>query len=194
MTQKLRLTILVAFAALVAAPAAAQERAQGPRVGIGASLSSLELGSVVSGGLAPMQIYVPIFLSPNLRVEPQLGLIAANGDGADFHQLDLGAGVLFGFVNAPQFNGYVGPRLVLSFVGDEQNFGGGLRRDTSGINLGLLGVVGGEWFPSPRFSLGVEGQLGLTFVGDRNVDDAPDIEGGSVLRTGALLFFRTYLF
>jgi hypothetical protein len=179
-------TLLPLLLAAALAPAAASaQREAGRRVGLGVGIESLNGGT----------IYVPINVGPSLRVEPQVGLLAFEGDpGDDFSRIDLGVGFLFRMPVSPAVQSYVGPRLVLSFVSDEENVGGGEFQDASGIDVRVVGALGGEYYPHPAFSFGVEAQLGFTAVGDRETDAGLEDSGGTSIHTGAVLFFRVFLF
>lgn len=187
---------LAALALSLAAPAAAQ---QGPRGGIGIALSNFDVGSLLTGGSLPAaQIYVPINVSPGIRIEPQLGILKLEDDvdpSQDMSVFTVGVGLLFMKHVGQQTIAYVGPRIALSRVSQPVNdpFGPGTL-DATGTDFRLAGVVGGEYLFSPHFSIGAEAQLAYTSVGDRDAGSGVNIPGGSSFATSALVFFRTYLF
>jgi hypothetical protein len=60
-------------------------------------------------------------------------------------------------------------------------------------------VLGGEYLPSPWFSIGFEGQLAFAKLGDIDVTGGSSpgtttVKGGSATSTNALVFLRVYLF
>jgi hypothetical protein len=177
------LASLALSAILLAPPAAAQQPSR--RVGLGVGIESLDGGT----------IYVPIEVGPSLRIEPQLGFFSFDGErGEDFSETELGVGILFRLGGPPAVRAYVGPRLVVSFVSEDVVVGGQLD-ERSGTDLRIVGALGGEYFPHPAFSFGVEGQLGVTLVGDLDTDAGPGSDpGGTALHTGAVLFMRIFLF
>lgn len=181
----------VALALAAASPALAQQqRAGGTRIGVGVGLSSLDAAALLSGGAT--QVYVPLDLG-NIRIEPQIGILRLGQDGGgDQSQIDLGAGLLLVQPMGQSFRSTMGGRAVLSFVSQEVDVGVGFA-DASGTNLKVMGVAGGEYLFGDRFSIGAEAQLGLTFVGDQDIDGGGQIQGGTVFATGAVVFFRAYI-
>lgn len=195
MKTTLRLAVLCVALSL-ASPAAAQEAT--PRGGIGIALSNLDVGSLFTGGFPAAQIYVPIVISPGLRIEPELGVLKLEDDqdpSQDVSVYTLGVGLLFTRHVGEDVLAYVGPRLAISRVSQPVNdpFGPG-SVDAVGTDLRLAAAIGGEYFFSSRFSLGAEAQLAFMAVGDRDVSGVGTIEGGSSLATHALAFFRAYVF
>jgi hypothetical protein len=198
----------VALAALaLAAPAAAQQgQARPPRVGIGVGLPAGEFWTAAQlagsslpapGGLAPA-IYVPINVTPGLRIEPQIGYAgwsvdAGGGEGSLF---GLGVGAFWVKPLAQQVQLYAGPRLVLQWA--SETGGGPTPQKREGNDLILAGALGGEFVPHPRFAVGAEASLGLVWVGDREVTEPgqPTTEdpGGSATLMQGTLFVRVYLF
>ncbi len=195
MKTTLRLTAL-GIALSLAAPAAGQQQA--PRGGIGIALSNLDVGSLFTGGFPAAQIYVPIVISPGLRIEPALGVLKLEDDqdpSQDVSVYTLGVGLLFTRRVSEEVLAYAGPRLAVSRVSQPVNDPfGPASVDAVGTDLRLAGVIGGEYFFSPRFSLGAEAQLAFMAVGDRDVAGAGTIQGGSSVATHALVFFRAYIF
>lgn len=195
MKTTLRLAAL-SLALSLAAPAAAQ---QDPRGGIGIALSSLDFGSLFTGRSLPAaQVYVPINISPGLRIEPQVGFLRLEDDAdpnADTSVFTLGIGLLFMKHVTPQTIAYLGPRIAVSRTSQSVNdpLGPGTI-DATGTDFRIAGAVGGEYLFSPSFSIGAEAQLGYTAIGDLDAGAAGDIPGGSTFGTAALVFFRTYLF
>lgn len=197
MKKTFRLAAALAAIAL-AVPAAAQESSSG-KVGIGVGLPTSELGALFTDGDAslPAQIYVPINLLPNLRLEPQIGVLSVNrDDNYDLSIWSIGAGVFYMMPLGQQAQLYVGPRLVLSFYDRKDYDGPTLDRETEGTDLYLAAALGGELQPHPRISVGAEAQLGYFNIGDRDVT-RPGVSytepGGSSIQTQGVIFVRVYL-
>lgn len=191
-------TLAAAIAALtLAAPAAAQQAARGdPRLGIGVALSNFDVATLFTGSGAA-QIYVPINLTPTLRLEPHFGYVSVEDDADptnDFSSLTIGIGALFTSQVAPQVLAYVGPRLSLSFASETVGVGGGATTDADRTDFRIAAAFGGEYQFSPRFSIGAEGQLGYLAIGDTDLGPLGEEPGGSSVQTSALVFFRVYMF
>lgn len=202
MNRIIRVTALAAALA-AAAPASAQQGAAKPRVGLGVGLPAAEFAPVfaagVTGGALAPQLYVPINVSPVLRIEPQVGLLTSHDDqtGDEISFKSLGAGVFYVAPLGGPLNMYVGGRLVLSFFEEKNVGGGGAVTKTTGTDWYIAAAGGGEYSVHPRFSVGVEGQLGYTAIGDRDVTTPVGTQtqqGGSSWMTQGLLFARVYLF
>ncbi len=199
MKTMLRLAAVVAAVAL-AVPAAAQESTSG-RVGIGVGLPTSELGALFTGGDAtlPAQIYVPINLLPNLRVEPQIGILSVDRDDTfELSVWSIGAGVFYMMPLGQQAQLYVGPRLVLSLFNEKDWDGPFDVTEREGTDLYIAAALGGELQPHPRISVGAEAQLGYFNIGDRDVTRTgnPTVTepGGSSIQTQGVIFVRVYLF
>jgi len=203
------LRIAAAAAALaLAAPAVAQQSTQTTqgKVGIGVGMPTTEVGSFfntlnsITGVPEGPQIYVPINVTPNLRIEPQFGYLSNNDDELDEtdSSFTLGAGVLYLMPIAQQTNLYVGGRLALTWAKDESHpgFAGGALVKTTQRSTMFAPVLGGEYVPNPRFSVGAEGQLQFVSLGDPKQEVAgggtATAQGGSIKSTQALLFVRVY--
>lgn len=199
MKSVLRIGALVA-ALTFAAPAAAQpsQPSQG-RVGIGLGMPVNQLSQLLgiggSGASLEPQIYVPINISPNLRIEPQLGYFKLSDDDAqtETSSFTIGAGVFFVKPVVQQTQLYLGGRLALNWFRDEDQNTPAKFEQT---NLTIAGVFGGEYLPSPWFSVGAEAQLAYTALGDPDVTDTAGVtttgQGGSIFSTAGLLFLRVY--
>src|SRR5512145_273446 len=107
----------LAFAALaLAAPTLAQDTAGGT-VGIGVSIVPLETGSY---NAPTVEVYVPIKIAPQLRLEPSIGVQTAdrdngNGNDVDTSDVTLGLGVFFVQRVAAPVDFYAGGRFKLNF-------------------------------------------------------------------------------
>ncbi len=197
--------VFAAVAALACAmPAAAQQRTQ-PFVGLGVGLPVSELGTIagvfgIDGGLVAPQLYVPINLTPNVRVEPQFGFLTWHDDatGEERSFKSVGTGVFFVMPFGENADLYVGPRLALSFFRQREPAGAGLFVKRSATDVFFAAALGGEVAVHPRLSVGAEGQLGYTSLGDVDVTDETGatrtVPGGSSWATQGVLFVRVYLF
>lgn len=201
-----RIIRIVAIAVTLAAalPAAAQKAAQA-RVGLGIGLPTSELAASILGdpatgrGLSAPQLYVPINVTPNIRIEPQIGVFTIDDDasGDSMSIWSIGTGAFWLMPLGGNVSMYVGPRLVLSFFDAEEDLGGGDTRRTEGTDVLIAAAVGGEYAVHPRFSVGAEGQIGRTWIGDRDVTETGVTvteQGGSSWSTQGIVFVRVYLF
>jgi hypothetical protein len=168
--------LAAAVAALaLSLPALAQDRAQERgRFGLGISIVPLEPSPTI-------ELYLPIAVSPQLRLEPSLGIATSDGPGpSDRADVTAGIGVFVVSRLAAAVDMYAGGRLKLNFASVDDG-----ATDESGIDLALAGAVGGEYYLVPRFSLGLEGQLGFFSDSEASGDD-------SGLFTTGLAFLRLY--
>jgi hypothetical protein len=164
----------LAAALAVAAPASAQQAQHGnPRIGLGVAVTPVD--PIPSRFGTPIEIFVPIALAPQFRIEPSIGFITQDNVGSLF---TLAIGGFFVNQVAPQVDLYAGGRLKLNRVHDDV-------ADDSDTDLILAAAVGGEYFFVPKFSLGLEAQVGLYTLGDIN----GDTDG---FFTNGLAFLRVY--
>jgi hypothetical protein len=202
----MRSTFRYAFAALVslalALPASAQER-QRMRLGVGVGITTFDFNvqmlSTSFPAAVPDSIYVPILITPTFRIEPQIGVATLNQTTGNEPSIEtsvvsLGLGVFWLVPASPQFDVYVGGRVVRTSFSQTFKFAPP-RTDqkTEGADIRVIPAVGGEYALHPRFSLGAEVQLQLVSYGDRD-SSAGTIPGGSGLQTAGLFFARVYLF
>jgi hypothetical protein len=180
--------VVVALAALVlAAPAFAQQsppphEGGRPQFGLGVSIIPLQPSSQ-NGLIAPtVEVYVPIQMGPALRIEPSLGIFTVDEPtgGTDTSNITLGVGVFLQQRVAPPVDLYVGGRLKLNFA----SFDNGVA-DDSGTDLLIAAAAGGEYYLAPKFSIGLEGQLGFY----SNSEVSGDTSG---FFTNGLGFLRVY--
>jgi hypothetical protein len=172
MTNFIRLAA-VAAALAVAVPTSAQERNQ---FGVGVSIAPID--SLVTG--VPVQVYVPIALAPNFRLEPSLGIRTADADATEESDITLGVGAFYVNRLAPTADMYLGGRLLLNFASESAG-----AADDSDTDLFIAAALGGEYYFVPKFSIGLEAQLGLYQTGDINGD-------ASGFFTNGLGFLRVY--
>lgn len=166
----------------LAHPALAQD--SGTRFGLGVGITS-SLFSNLDAGFTPT-IYLPIEVSDQLLIEPSLGLVRfsesmGNLDSTETF-LSIGAGILFVIAGGSEDRIYIGPRVGFLRV-SESISGPVVDADDSSTNLQIGGVVGGEHFLRPNFSLG--GEAGLNYTSLDDID-------GSILSTTAEFRIRWY--
>jgi hypothetical protein len=173
--------LVVALAALaLSAPAFAQSQqpagANGGQFGLGISITP-------DADPAPtIEVYVPFQIAPTLRLEPSLGIatVDAPQGGTDTKDITLGVGLFVTQKVAPAVNIYGGGRLKLNFA----SFDNGAT-DDSGTDFILAAAAGGEYFFVPKFSIGLEGQLGFYSQSETSGDN-------SGFFTTGLGFLRVY--
>jgi hypothetical protein len=162
----------LALAALaLAAPASAQER---PKLGLGVAFFP-----VTPGFGATVEVYAPFQVGPNFRLEPSLG-IYTNNDGVDTRDITLGVGAFLQKRVAPAVDMYAGGRLKLNLA--KASVPGA---SESGTDVLIAAAAGGEYFLAPKFSLGLEGNLGMYQNNTISGDD-------SGFFTTGLAFLRVY--
>ncbi len=194
----------VAAALALAVPASAQQKTErGNMVGVGVGIGNQ--------GVLDTLLFVPLNLTPNLRVEPFVGWtrsdidVAPPGTGGAFFpppegkssDFTIGAGVFFVQPVATQLQMYGGGRLGLQW----QSFkDAGAAPDKAERRNTLLAAVGGaEYLPIPRVALGAELMIGYVSFGDTKFTDGAtgasiDGAGGSGSFTQGTIFARIYLF
>jgi hypothetical protein len=189
-------------AALAQAPAARSHT----RVGFGVGIEPAHLATLTTGISPPaVALYLPIQLTGNLRIEPSLGLstfsqgtaAAQAGGPLSWSTLTMGVAGHFFFVPPAPVGLYVGGRLALEFE-RQKDVGGGANPPvvrTSATNLLLAGVLGGEYLVHHSFSVGAEAQLGLTFLGDRDVEQngvTTRLSRDGALATSGVVYLRYF--
>lgn len=193
----------LAFALAVASPAIAQDR-PGGKFGVGVGLSD--------GGVADTLVFVPLNVSPKLRVEPFLGLDRSDidappagaggstsifsGSGKESHVL-LGVGAFFVQPIVSQIQLYAGGRLGLQWDSAEE--AGPNADEWSRRNTILAAALGGEYLPHPRIAIGGEVMLAYVSLGDTEFTNGVtgqkfEGNGGSATETQGTLFVRFYIF
>jgi outer membrane protein with beta-barrel domain len=177
---KTKLTLAAALLAL-SFTAAAQER---PKVGLGIGIAPFAVPTVNAATISrTVELYVPIALAPNLRLEPSLGIASTNqpGNAQDTRDFTLGLGVFYVSRLAPTVDMHMGGRLKLNFAEVSTPALG----SDSGTDFSLAAALGGEYYLVPRFSLGLEGELGLY----QNSNVSGDDDGWF---TTGIAFLRVY--
>lgn len=142
------------------APAEQAEQGRRPQLGLGIGITPLD-----AGGLGPtIEVYLPINVSPELRLEPSAGVFTNDqrSGGVDSSVVTAGLGAFYVQRVAAPTDVYVGGRAKLHRVTVES----ALSTETE-LSFSLAAVVGGEHFLGTNFSLGAEAQLG-TYQNGRN--------------------------
>lgn len=214
------LASLAAAAMAAAAPAAAQSRPPtsqpGVSVGLGVGIEPLATlgitsagnldGTVNGNGFAPVGLYVPIQVNPQIRIEPVIGFWhvsgsrnasgVAVGDQIGGSATTLGVGGLLYFVQPAPTGFYAGLRLALNLQSADVAAAGGTTTTVKETDFSLAPVFGGEYAFAPRFTVGAEFQLPFTWYGDPTSETG----GSSVtsnndrsgFRTNAVVFLRYF--
>jgi opacity protein-like surface antigen len=204
MTSTFRIAAAALAAVALSASASAQEHR--PRVGIGVGLSAFDFNSTVQflNGFqtaVPDSIYVPINVTPNFRLEPQLGILTVTQDtggagvtSTETSVVSIGLGAFYLVAVAEQLDVYVGGRVVRTTFSQTLKTSGAPDDKTEGNDLRVIPALGGEYSLHPRFSIGAEIQLQLVSFGSRTLSSGGSIPGGTGTQTSGLLFARVYLF
>lgn len=130
-----------------------------PHIGVGISIGK----EVYGWGMATIDfpsVYIPIFVSKNFRLEPEIGLWwQSYSDSYYYSESDILFRIGWGMFLVKQkerTNLYQGLRvgLILEDNGDSRKY----------FSIGP--ALGGEYFFSSHFSLGGEAQLNFTTYGD----------------------------
>jgi hypothetical protein len=182
--------------------------ADAPRLGLGVSVETTLLGSLVPLGNAvlapPVQLYVPIAVTPSFRLEPAFGLTTVTDKGSvpevTSDSISLGIGALYVRPVAAQVQLLAGARFTAIWSSDQvpdEDAPQPTLIEAEQRNLVFALVLGGEYLPTPWFSVGLEGQLSLANLGDVDLTRESDgattrIDGGSSVSTNALVFLRVY--
>ena len=112
-------------------------------------------------------VLIPMQVAPQLKVEPMVGINTNDQPtgGVDSSTISIGTGVFFTQKAVQQADVYFGGRLMLDFVSADDGV-----NDESGTNFQLAAAIGGEYYLVPKFSVGIEANLGFysnaDFVGD----------------------------
>lgn len=215
-TRKLSLALAIfAVAALFTVTANAQSKEAANRAiakgrgGIGVDV--LGMGNLLNGSGA--NIYVPILISPQFRLEPSLNFARTSEetttDNTTTTDTTLGFGVGIGaFYNwSPGRHTavYVGPRLGVQYSAQSNEVAAGsttTTQDISRTNIHLGVGLGGEYFFAKAFSLGGEVQLNYVIVGEPTVETSGGNDNNnngpetseSRIGTGSQVFVRWYFF
>jgi hypothetical protein len=187
--------------------------ARAERIGLGLGVEPLHVSGaaeVLMAGrnAAPVGIYLPIQLSPRLRLEPSAAYFEvhrspsetpAGGSAFHFSATAIGFGALFHLVPPAPLGLYVGGRLTVAIYSGyfmDQALPQQTRRSVTETNLFFAPVVGGEFaFFRQRFAVGAEVQLPIAIAGDRSLRTSADTNTpnvGRTISTNTVLFLRYY--
>ncbi len=157
MLRKLSLSLAAVAALAVAVPAHAAPAytsdSERPKLGVGVGI--YPFGTEILG--APVDIYVPIMLAPQFRLEPFVGFLTSSNDARDQSDLTIGAGFFFVQRIAQPADMYLGGRVMLNFASTKPNGGS----SSSGTDFAIAAAAGAEYYLVPKFSIGLEAQLGF---------------------------------
>ncbi|MBA7694284.1 hypothetical protein ES703_102891 [subsurface metagenome] len=175
----------------------AQEKTQEKRsrIGFGVSLGKeiMEIGEAYTLLDFP-SFYLPISLSSNFRIEPEIGYYRYSGSDEDWEEsysiLSIGCGI-FSVTQKGKVDIYYGLRLGLRSTSYSYRYtwDGVDSVDESKTDFYIGPAIGGEYFFTKHLTLGGEIQLNYIFIGQW--DDGEGSE--SVIRTKPLIFVRWYL-
>jgi hypothetical protein len=211
----------------LAAPVSAAET---PFLGLGVGLSTGNpFGSLVALDLGndalllsslPASIYVPINVTPNIRIEPLVGFYHASGShtsnpagkagttnttDTSATVFSAGVGAFYVFNPAEPLRLYLGPRVQFAYLSSETNDSNSASTTVttatnSRAGWSISGAFGGEYYPIPRFSFGAEVALGYagfghptrTFNDGTTTVSSSDNPSVSTVSTTGTLFARFY--
>jgi hypothetical protein len=214
MTSTTRLAAVLASLVVSAAASAQEEPRSAPRLGLGISAEASLVGSLVPLGNAvyapPVQLHVPIAVTPAFRLEPSIGFVTVKDKGSESTpstgpgapaltstSFSLGLGALYVRPVAPKVQAIAGGRITAIWSKDQTVASDPQRSvvEAKQQNLVVAAVLGGEYLPSPWFSVGLEGQLSFAALGDYETTasgTSTKNKGGSSASTHALLTVRVY--
>lgn len=176
--------LLVAVAALAMSTSAFAQTggaggANGGQLGIGVAITPVDSFRGIPN---TVEIYVPFKIAPTLRLEPSVGIYTVDSDaGNDTTDLTLGAGLFVTQKVAAPVDVYFGGRVKLNFAGIDTG-----ATDDSGTDFFVAGAAGGEYYLAPKFSIGLEANLGFYSLSEVSGDE-------SGFYTTGLGFLRVYL-
>lgn len=176
---------------------------QGVRVGVGMGLQQSAVVLVeepAATAVTVPQIYVPVVLG-RLTIEPGIGLYRFSEEAEDgfssfaANALRLSVGGLLTIARHDRGQVYAGPRLGILRLRSRYELDGE-PTDYRRTDLFVSGVLGGEGFVTPAFSLGGEASLDFLRLGDSEYEPDPGIEDEfdqSLISIGAEFRVRWYI-
>ena len=185
----MRRLLSIALALAVATPLAAQDQPAS-----GETTRNIGFGVQVTAGLVFFDFDVPLFpasgilvpirVNPKFTLEPEVSLMRFSnefgGATSSVSQTRLGVGFL-GEIGAQEnaLHPYIGLRVGMTRITEEEPSGPSTTTTTKTTGWTIAGVVGGQHFFSPGFSLGGEVQLARTGFGEPKESPAPPFPSGS---------------
>ncbi len=164
------------------------------RIGIGVSIGNdlaLGNGEFVFLPLGLGNFYIPILVSPKLRLEPEFGLFRSSSSNDNFEttltNFRFGLGI-FPLIQKDKANLYYGLRVGIILTSSSFKFDD-IDDSESKTDFYIGPAVGGEYFFNDHISLGGEVQLNYISIGQE--DDDSDVSE-SVIVTRTLVFIRWY--
>lgn len=199
-------TTLLAFAIL--ANGAAAQSDGGVKVGFGVALNPIAIAdmdldaSVLPVGLG--NFTVPIQIGSSLRFEPEFGIFrghsesSSNGSTSKYTQslMRYGLAAHYLFAGSESFRPYVGPRVGFIRQSSDQEFTGSTPYESKRTDTYFGLALGGEYWFTPRFSLGGEVQVNRIGIGDEEVTNEPAPSGSydaSFVSSNGVVAVKFYL-
>ena len=205
-----RATCSVILALAVMSSVAAAQSGDGPSVGLGIALNPIAMVDIDEEfGVLPLgfgNFTVPIRMGARARLEPELGIYRAKfefSEGALSGEsvqsiLRYGVALHFMMTETDSFRPYLGPRVGFIRHSERQEIGGGGAPDETTRTDSYVGLaIGGEYWFTPRFSLGGELQINRVGIGDEESGDGPTPSSSSsysIISNNGVIAVRLYLF
>jgi len=180
----MRTTSLVVLCAAAAftLPLGAQGRTPGPRIGFGITVPDLG-------------VLVPINVSAHLRIEPYVNFFSVRADfpftsdTAWESRTQIGVGLFSVAQPEEKLAIYFGPRVGLLWGSSNANGSSGSASTTTN-GWFLAAAVGGEYSPTPRFSVGAVAKLEFdhtSYSASGGGSIPPSLDARAWYSTGALV-------
>jgi len=174
-------------------PVSAQpKRGASPTFGIGASVNAVP---VVPSATATDSIDIPVGLTApitfhDVRFEPQIGFVRTHRTGKNTSQttsaITFGTGAFY-LLHFGDTVLQAGGRIGFTRVGMEREDADSNERDFT-VDMFVGPVLGGEYYVSDHFSIGIEARFLYISIGRRK--KAPAARSASVLQTNGAAFAR----
>ena len=127
------------------------------RVGVGVSVEPIRFNlfaELFSEVFRPVNLYIPIDIQSNFRLEPEIGIAAMSVNERTTRTLHLGLGVFRVHRASDGMILYGGTRIGANMFQERSN---------GYLDVSLAAVFGGEYALGSRFSLGAEGNAAARF-------------------------------
>ncbi len=186
------------------------------RVGFGVSLNPVALVNLSSASalflpVGLTDIYIPIQIGNNFRLEPDAGYLSmstetkypqttyspAYSSNSSNSMTRIGLGAFYVMPVDTSFRSYVGPRFGLLFTSSESSstYPGSTNTSSDETDFYLGLAAGGEYMLSTHFSVGCEVQFNYVNLGEPSVSPAQptsSTQSGHMVTNNALMFLRWY--